>query len=107
MLNQPGTALSQFAEIGSPFLAHGGFMPQALKESARTLIDGGKSPCIETVLVQRFLDRIDLGLGHLNFRFADLGEIARGDVSRQQSDDHDHHQQLEQRETRSGARTPS
>ena len=53
---------------------------------------------IEAELVERLLERIDLRARHLHFRLADLPEVARRDVAGEQADDHDHHQQLEQRE---------
>jgi len=53
---------------------------------------------IEAVLVDRFLQRVDLRPRHLDFRLADLREVFRGDVARKQPDDDDHDEQFQERE---------
>src|SRR6185295_3384166 len=57
------------------------------------------APHVEAVLVERFLERLDLRPRDLDLGPAHLGEVARGHVPGEQADDHDHHEELEQRET--------
>src|SRR5712691_6672800 len=64
----------------------------------QTLLGRGITARVETVLVERFIQSVDLRLGDLDLGLADLREIARRHVSDQQADDHDHDQQLEQGE---------
>src|SRR5438309_8259515 len=55
-------------------------------------------PGVEPVLIERFLERVELRLRDIDFRFSDLAEIARRHQPGEQADDHHHHEQLDQRE---------
>src|SRR5262245_50278789 len=64
----------------------------------QSFLAGRIAAVLQAVLVERLLEGIDLRSRHLGLGFADLREVARGDVAGEQPDDHDHDQQLEQRE---------
>jgi len=49
---------------------------------------------IETVLVERLLERVDLRFGDVDLRLADLAEIPRRHKAGQQPDDQYDHQQF-------------
>src|SRR3990172_1716716 len=53
---------------------------------------------VQAVGIQRLLERVDLRLRDLHLASADLREISRRNVAREQPDDHQDHEQLEQRE---------
>ena len=53
---------------------------------------------IESILVERLAQRIELGPRRLDLRFADLREEPGRDETGQHADDHHHHQQFEQGE---------
>src|SRR5574340_1736550 len=66
---------------------------------------------VEPVFVEGLFQRIDLRARDLDFRLADLGEIARCNIARQQADDDHDDKQLQQREaglirTRAACNTP-
>src|SRR5438309_11965012 len=63
-------------------------------------------PGVEPVLIERFLERVELRLRDTDFRFSDLAEIARRHQPGEQADDHHHHEQLDQREAEP-SRAPS
>src|SRR3989442_2443546 len=56
------------------------------------------APRVEPILVQRFLEGLDLRLRHLDLGLPHLREVARRYVSREQADNDDDDEQLQQRE---------
>lgn len=67
--------------------------------AVKGLLAGRIAAHIESVLVHRLLQRIDLSPGNLDFGLADLAEELRTDEAGQQADDDHYDQQLQQRET--------
>lgn len=73
-------------------------------ERGEALLGGGVAADIETVGFEGFLEGVDLCLGGLHFGLADLREIARRDVARQEADDDHDDEEFEEGEAGKGKR---
>src|ERR1700736_1242409 len=62
------------------------------------LLGRGQAAHIDTKLLQRLIERVDLRTRRLYARLTDLREVPWRDESREQPDDDHHDEQLEQRE---------
>ena len=71
---------------------------RSLDQRAETLLAGRIAPRIQTVLIERLFEGVDLRLGNLHFGLAELREVSWRDKAREQSNDYDDHQQLYERE---------
>jgi hypothetical protein len=67
-------------------------------EGVQTFLGARVALHVKPVLVERFLQGLDLRARHLDLGLAHLGEVARGHIPGEQADDHDDDEQLEQRE---------
>lgn len=74
------------------------FVPGARHQGSQSLFGAGVVASVEAVLVEGLAEGVDLGFGGLDFRFADLGEIARADVAGQETDNDHDDQEFEQGE---------
>src|SRR6185503_9092155 len=91
----PGIGRHGLLEVWAlPGLGARGLRDQRLE----AFLGAGVVPRVEAVLVERFLEGFDLRPRDLDLGAAHLGEVARGYVSGEQADDHDHDEELEQSE---------
>ena len=67
-------------------------------ERSQALFGGGVMSDVDTIVVQRLAQLTDLQARDLDLGFADLGEVARADVTYQQADDDEHDEEFQQGE---------
>ena len=92
----PGIGRHTLGQIGAvPF----GFIGRSRDEGGESLLGHRIVAGIEPVLVERFFQCVNLGARRLDLGLANLSEVLRPHIARQQSDDDHDHQQFEQRKS--------